>query len=92
MNANRERAALEAVKDLQTRMDDLRVSTKYLAFDLEATRRERDSALRASRLATMWAHGMENREKRQQATIERQLRELSRQRAIIALYKKRCGE
>lgn len=32
---------------VQTKLDDIRLNMKYLMFDLEATRRERDEALSA---------------------------------------------
>ena len=35
-------ASIDPVKKLAAAMDDLRVSVKYLLFDLEATKREND--------------------------------------------------
>lgn len=59
---SRDERMREAVESLQTELDTLRLNVKYLAFDLEATRRERDSA-------AMAADGMARRVERQNQII-----------------------
>ncbi len=52
----------QAIASMQEEMDNLRLSVKYLVFDLEATRRERDHA-------AMAADGMARRVERQNQII-----------------------
>lgn len=59
---SRDERIREAVESLQTELDTLRLHVKYLAFDLEATRRERDHAAQA-------ADGMARRVERQNQII-----------------------
>lgn len=45
---SRDERIREAVESLQTELDTLRLHVRYLEFDLEATRRERDHAALAA--------------------------------------------